>query len=410
MAGKRKDSKGRLLRRGERQREDGTYEFRYQKNGGKRKSVYSSSLEALRKLEDKITMDRIDGIRFNADTVTLDDVYGVWCRTKKGVKDNTFQNYKYMYTQFISPEIGKCKICKLKKSDVRQFYNRMVDGGGLKLATAESMHTILHQVLQLAVDDNYIRTNPATGALKELKASHQYDSEKRIALTVDQQKLLLSYLDKSEEYRHWKPIIEIFLGTGLRVGELTGLRWEDVDFENGVIDVNHTLVFYNKDHKQRYAINTPKTQSSRRKVPMLDSVRNAFLQIKKEQDEKGLYCTTVVDGYQDFIFCNRFGEVLNLGVLNKACWRIMRDCNDEIWDNHEGDDMPLLLPRFSCHTFRHTFTTRMCESGMNIKVIQGVLGHTDISTTMNIYVDITKELEQTAMGDLSRYLEEKKIS
>ena len=73
MAGKRKDSKGRLLRRGERQREDGTYEFRYQKNGGKRKSVYSSSLEALRKLEDQITMDRIDGIRFNADTVTLDD-------------------------------------------------------------------------------------------------------------------------------------------------------------------------------------------------------------------------------------------------------------------------------------------------------------------------------------------------
>ena len=87
----------------------------------------------------------------------------------------------------------------------------------------------------------------------------------------------------------------------------------------------------------------------------------------------------------------------------------MRDCNDEILENHNGDDMPVLIPKFSCHTFRHTFTTRMCESGMNVKVIQNMLGHSDISTTMNIYADVTKELETIALDDLSKYLAEKDI-
>ena len=138
--------------------------------------------------------------------------------------------------------------------------------------------------------------------------------------------------------------------------------------------------------------------------------REAFLEEKRNQESKGLYCTSIIDGYQDFIFCNRFGEVLNLGVINKALRRIVRDCNEQVLDNHEGDDMPLLLPRFSCHTFRHTFTTRMCESGMNVKVVQDVLGHSDIRTTLDVYTHITKELQDMAMDDLSRYLEEKKIS
>ena len=288
--------------------------------------------------------------------------------------------------------------------------NRVIEIDGVKLSTADNIQTILHQVLQMAVDDNYIRINPSDNALKELKLSHNYDSDKRMALTVEQQRLLMSYLDKNEMFRHWRPIITVMLGTGMRAGEVTGLRWKDVDLENGTIDVNHTLVFYNKNHKQTYAINTPKTPSSIRTIPMLDSVKEAFLEEKRNQEESGLYCKSIIDGYQDFVFCNRFGEVLNLGVINKALRRIMVDCNEKVWEKHEGDEMPLLLPRISCHSFRHTYATRLCESGMNIKVIQGLLGHSDISTTMNIYVDVTKELRDMAMDDLAKYLEEKRIS
>jgi len=409
MAGKRKDNKGRRLRTGERQRPDGIYEFR-QHSGGKRRSVYAPTLEELRKLEDKLAADRHDGLRIGSTAVTLNDIYSIWCEAKRGLKDNTFQNYKYLYTQFVSPYIGMLKINKIRRSDIKRFYNMMLEEHGLKLSTVDSIHTVLHQVLQLAVDDNYIRQNPASGAMKELKLSHQYDSEKRKALTVDEQRLLMSFLDKSDQYRHWKPLITVMLGTGLRAGEVTGLRWKDIDLEQGTINVNHTLVFYNRDHRQILAINSTKTPTSKRIIPMIDSVREAFLEEKRNQEEKGVFCTSVIDGYSDFIFCNRFGEVLNLGVINKALRRIMRDCNEEVWEKHDSDEMPVLLPRFSCHTFRHTFTTRMCESGMNIKVIQGILGHADISTTMNIYVHITKELEQVAIDDFTKYLREKMIS
>ena len=123
---------------------------------------------------------------------------------------------------------------------------------------------------------------------------------------------------------------------------------------------------------------------------MMDFVKEAFEKERAYQEEAEIHCTVTVDGYTDFIFVNRFGECQHQGTLNKAIRRIIRDCNDEVLAKNPNSTV--LLPRFSCHTLRHTFTTRMCEAGVNIKVIQDALGHSDISTTLNIYADVTKEL------------------
>jgi site-specific recombinase XerD len=101
-----------------------------------------------------------------------------------------------------------------------------------------------------------------------------------------------------------------------------------------------------------------------------------------------------VDGYDDFIFVNKDGRVQHQGTLNKAIKRIMRDCNCGILEKEGVDSNPVLLPNFSCHNLRHTFATRLCESGINLKVIQDILGHSDVSTTMNIYVDVTNDLKR----------------
>lgn len=270
---------------------------------------------------------------------------------------------------------------------------------------------MLHQVLDLAVEDEYLRNNPSDNALKELKQSHNFDVEKRKALTVQEQNAFTSFLGNSRQYNHWNPIFTVMLGTGLRVGEVTGLRWEDLDFENGTISVNHTLVYYNHSKNGCYfSVNTPKTKAGRRTVPMLDHVREAFLQEKKNQEEQGISCQVRVDGYTDFVFINRFGNVQHQGTLNKALRRIMRDCNQEILEKADGKKDVVLLPRFSCHTLRHTFTTRLCESGINIKVIQDVLGHADISTTMNIYADVTRDLKEREFGVLNEYLQKQEIA
>ena len=139
-----------------------------------------------------------------------------------------------------------------------------------------------------------------------------------------------------------------------------------------------------------------------REIPMTEGVKQAFLMEREFQSQAEISSKSRVDGYDDFIFVNRYGDIQNQGNLNKALRRMMRDCNDEILEKYGADSDPVLLPQFSCHILRHTFATRLCESGANLKFIQSILGHADVSTTMNIYVDVTdalKKKEITAFDD-----------
>ena len=409
MAGKgqkRKDKDRIVLKAGESQRPNGTYDYRWMGKDGKRHAVYAKTLEELREKEAAIEKDNLDGIKAESRYVTVNEMFDLWCQLKRGLKNNTFENYKYMYNTFVRPNFGKQRITALKKSDVKRFYNHLADERGLQASTIDSVHTVLHQVLDMAVDDEYIRSNPSDGVLKELKQSHIFKTEKRRGLTRPEQELLLSFLQNHPIYNHWYPIFAVMVGTGLRVGELAGLRWCDIDLEEGVIDINHTLVYY--DHRDEnsktgcyFNVHTPKTEAGKRQVPMLEFVKEAFLMEREYQQLVGLECKVTIDGYTDFIFLNRDGGTFYQGSLNKTIRRIIRDCNDEVLQ--KGEENPVLLPHFSCHSLRHTFTTRMCEAGVNIKVMQDTLGHADISTTLNIYADVTKELKKEEFDGLDAF-------
>ena len=400
---KRKDSNRVVLQKGESQRKDGSYDFRWTTPDGKRHSIYAPTLEELRQRESEIKLDQLEGIKAEAQQLTVNDLFKMWIELKRGLKDNTFQNYQYMYRMFVLPSFGKLKIRNIVKSDVKRFYNTLVDERGLQASTVDSVHTVLHQLFNLAVDDNYIRGNPTDNVLRELKKSHVFQTEKRRALTKPEQDLFLDYLRRTPEYTHWYPVFAVMLGTGLRVGEAVGLRWCDIDLDDGIIDVNHTLVYYKHAINGCYFnIHTPKTPSSIRQVPMLGFVKAAFLEERQNQAETGQKCTVSIDGYTDFIFINRNGATQHQGTLNKAIRRIVRDCNDAQLLSNEED--PLLLPHFSCHSLRHSFATRMCEAGVNVKVIQDTLGHADISTTMNIYADATRDLKDREFQGLDKFM------
>lgn len=411
MAERRKDSKGRVLKEGESQRQQGGYQFRWRTSNGERKYVYASTLDQLREKESVIQRDKSDGIRTDVQKVTVNDIYDMWVLLKKGLKENTFQNYKYMYEQFVRPDFGTTRLSKLRKSDVRRFYNLLVDDRCLKISTVDGIHTVLHQVLDLAAEDDYLRKNPSDNALKELKKVRNLHTDKRKALTVGEQNLFMDFLKSSQMYSHWYPVFALMLGSGLRVGEATGLRWEDIDFDENTISVNHTLVYFNHAGKGcDFAINTPKTRAGNRAVPMIESVQQALVLEKEFQQMNGIKSEAVVDGYHNFVFVNRFGGVHHQGTLNKAIRRIIRDCNQEVIDKANGEEDVDLLPKFSCHTLRHTFTTRLCESGINIKVIQEALGHSDISTTLDIYADVTKDLKEKEFNDFEDFLSKKNVN
>ena len=265
----------------------------------------------------------------------------------------------YALTQmgFVRNQIGSQFIMSIKKTDIKRYYNSLVDERHLKPATIDSIHTVLHQVFEMAVDDDYIRSNPTDNVLRELKKSHCFKTEKRRALTKPEQELFLNYLKNTPEAQYWYPIFAVMVGTGLRVGELTGLRWCDIDLEESIIDVNHTLVYY--DHRTEgskkgcyFNVNTTKTPAGIRQVPMLEFVKEAFLMEKERQELLGLHCEATVDGYTDFIFVNRFGQPQHQATLNKAIRRIIRNCNDKQF--LESENPEVLLPHFSCHSLRHS--------------------------------------------------------
>ena len=205
MATKRKDSNRIVLKKGEYQRTNGTYAFRWTDENGKRHEVYAKDLDDLRAKESEIEIDTTEGLKAEARYTIINEMFDLWEELKRGLKDNTFENYKYMYNTFVRPSFGKKRVTTLKKSDVKKFYNYLADERCLQFSTIDSIHTVLHQVLNVAVDDKYIRSNPADAVLKELKKSHVFKTEKKRGLTVPEEQLFLNFLRNNPTYSHWYP-------------------------------------------------------------------------------------------------------------------------------------------------------------------------------------------------------------
>lgn len=407
----RKDSKNRVLKNGEGIKNRGgsdTYYYRWTDEAGKRHCIYNVDLKELREREKEILKDVNDGIKHSA-LLSINDMYKMWVQIKRGLKDNTFQNYQYMYRTFVEPTFGLNKLNMVTKADVRKFYIQLVEIRNLKVRTVDCIHTVLYQVFELATEEGYLRNNLASNAMLELKKTKNTDEEKRMALTKEEQTLFEKSLNENRN-QYLKPIYLTMLDTGLRVGEATGLRWCDIDFKKKEINVNHTLVYYDQAKANKrcsYAINTPKTKNSVRTVPMTNRLYSALRELKVYQDENQLVGTTTVDGYCDFAFFNRFGTVYNQAVLNKTLRRIQRDVNLKQIEKSKKESLDdvTLLPRFSCHILRHTAATRLCESGVNTRFLMEMLGHSDIRTTMNIYVDVTKEFKTSEISKFEEYMD-----
>ena len=403
-----KERSSNKLQKGESRRSNGTFCFRWSDELGKRRAIYAPTLAELRIKEDEVLRRKLDGLR-TITNMTINDLYELWCDTKVAIKDNTLQNYKYMYNTYVRSEFGRIKVMQLRKFDVKKFYNNLIDYDNLRVNTIGTIQNVLHQVLQMAVDDGYIRNNPFHNALKELTLARGTNVPRSKALTKAEQERVLSYTRNHPEYFRWYPILAVLLNTGMRIGECTGLRWRDIDLEKGIIDINHTLVYYShgtnnapSGKKCAYEINSTKTPSSVRTIPMMDVVREAFILQKENMEKLGFECKASIAGYTDFIFLNRFGDPLNNSTVNKALRRIVRDCNDEAF--LESNDPDIIIPMFSCHSMRHTFATRMVEEGVNLKVVQATLGHADATTTLNIYAKCTEDLKKKEFNLLSQKL------
>lgn len=360
-------------------------------------------MEGLRDKEEKIKRDLADGIRAVESNVTVNDVFALWKKNKIGIKEHTLVNYGYMYNRFVSDTIGKMKIKDVRKSDIRGFYNDILRNDKMAINTLDTINNVLHQVFATAVDDEYIRANPVDGVYTSIKAAYHYERPKRRALTLQQEKAFLTYIKNTPKYRHWLPIFVFLLGTGCRISEAVGLCWRNINFEKGIISICHNLVYHQHDAGKCYfTLTTTKTKAGTRTLPLINEVQNALLQEREHQNELGLTCQYKIDDLDDFVFLNRFGLPQNPQTVNKAIARIVRDYNVQELARAEKEKCEAqLLPSFSCHSLRHTYCTRLCEVETNIKLIQDLMGHSDVQTTMNIYAEVTQQTKAEAGVRLS---------
>lgn len=409
MASSRKDPKGRALWKGESYRKkQEMYVYSYTTAEGKRKCLYSKDLKSLREKEQKAlknTFDGIDGYLNGNATVTY--VYEKYIATRDDLRDSTCSNYKFHYDKHVRDGFGRRKIGSVVHSDVVAFYLELFREKNLSVYTVHTINNLLSMVFDMAVRDSIIRYNPVKGAISEGRRKANAKGGARCALTLDQQRAFMGCLDLPEN-AFWSPVLTVLLGTGLRVGELIGLRWDDVDFDNEFIDVNHEIVTYSHYENGKVTrakrIDKPKTEKGNRKIPMMSEVKDALIEMEKRDRVTGISKKLVFDGMTNFIFASQKGSILDPKSLNGAIHRMTLKYNHQEELNARREDRePAYLPHFTCHGLRHTFCTRLCEVETNLKSIQTIMGHSDIQTTLNIYADVMESTKKESLNKLSDY-------
>lgn len=411
MADKRRDSRGRLLRTGEIQKSDGRYEYRYRDSNGKSRSVYSWRLvesdvvpkgkkacTPLRDTEATISNDVTDGIDvWRSKTTTLKDYFEKYIDSKVSIRESTKQTYKYTFKHFVTDSLKNKKIGDIKRGDVRLMYTHLMNESGISRGTMISINSLLHQLFESAVLDNVIRINPTKRVLVEIDSGRTKDKRVR-SLTKLHQKKFMDYCRSTKKFSKYVPVFTVMMWTGCRIGEVSALRWDDCDFDNDIIHIRHTAsVIRCDDNTIKMVISDPKTSNGRRDIPMLPVVKEALMLVMQEYDKDAgskCYCC----GLNNFVFMTQQKMPMHPETVRAAIRKIVNSYNrDEKRASDKNKVEPDYIPMFTPHSLRHTFCSRMIESDSNIKVVQKIMGHANVQTTLDIYTEVTMDKEVCEM-------------
>ena len=379
MAERRKDSKNRVLRNGESQRKDGAYMYRYTDVRGKRVCVYARTLEDLRVKEQTIQKELNDGIDYAAGEIIVLDLLKRYIATKTGVRYNTKVGYQFVLNLVSKESFGCLKIRDIKPSDAKQWFIKLYQDGR-RYSTITSVRGVLRPAFEMAVEDDIIRRNPFSFQITDVVPN---DSKTRQAISGEVKERFLTFIRESRHYsQHYDEII-ILLGTGMRVSELYGLTRADLDFEARRIKVERQLT---RTRHCEYYVEKPKTASGERYIPMTDEVYRAFQNAVQRRKQPKV--ELLIDGHTGFLFLDKDGKPKVAMHLEHVMKRIVDRYNDA----HE-DKLPSITP----HILRHTFCTEMANSGIDLKSLQYLMGHSDAGVTLNVYTHASYEAAENAM-------------
>ena len=384
MSEKRRDNRNRILREGEYQRTDGRYRYRYIDEDGKEKNVYSWRLDkndptprgkkrelSLREKEKQIQADLFDHIVTRGGNYTVVELVEKYTSLKTGVGHNTKAGYKTVINILKKEAFGKQRIDKIRLSDAKAWLIKLQQVDGRGYSSIHSIRGVLRPAFQLAVDDDLIRKNPFGF---ELASGIVNDSVTREAITRKQERDLLKFIKEDKHFCRYYDAIYILLNTGLRISEFCGLTISDLEFDQKRIKVDHQL---QRTSQMQYVIQAPKTESGIRYVPMSEEVVACFRRILANRVAPKI--EPMVDGYAGFLFLDKNDKPMVALHWEKYLEHIIEKYN-KIYR--------IQMPKVTPHVCRHTFCSNMAKSGMNPKTLQYIMGHSDISVTLNVYTHV----------------------
>lgn len=369
---RRKDNKGRVLQKGESQRSDLTYMFRYNDLDGNRKCIYAKTLDELRKKEKEINKDLDLGIYSN--DFTLNKLFERYLAQNPNIKDRTRHKYKTEYDRWVGDKwIGKKRIGNIVKSDVALFYRELKEEG-FSNGTIKCVHKYISGAMNMAYEDDLIRRNYAYRCVEPYKKT-----ESRCGLTKKQTDDFLTTAENLSGGKNYLLAFKLMFLTGMRVGEVTGLTWADINLKERYIDVNHQFIRGDEKSRTAYHIGETKTEAGTRKVPISDDLYELLKDLKAETYFDAYKFKAEVDGYSGFVIHTRTGLPVLSERLNEYAKRVVKAYNAV------NDDK---LPNVTCHTCRHTFCSRLAEMNINPHALQKIVGHGSYETTARVYISV----------------------
>ena len=401
MSEVRRDNKGRKLFNGESQRKDGKYEYKYQDAWGKRKTVYSWKLTPADRVpagkRDDISLrEKIKQIQKNLNSnitpdggnFTVLELVEKYISQKTGVRHNTRSNYNFVVNVIKKEDFGQKRIDKIKVSDAKEWLIKMQQIDGRGYSSIHTIRGVVRPAFQMAVDDDLLVKNPFEFQLNTVVVN---DSVTREAITRQQERDFLEFVKNDQHFCKYYDGIYILFKTGLRISEFVGLTKKNLDFENNRIIVDHQL---QRTRDMKYIIEDTKTESGERMVPMTPEVKEAFQRILANR--KNPKVEPMVDGYSGFLFLDKNGRPM-VALHWEKYFQHIREKYNKIYR--------VQMPKVTPHVCRHTFCSNMAKSGMNPKTLQYIMGHSDISVTLNVYThlnyDDAEEEMQKVVGTAS---------
>lgn len=368
-----KDLKGKELGVGLSQLKNKKYRARFvATNGQRRELCFEKLAEAKKWLAQAKYEDQHSQLKASS-RMTVNTWFEFWIEEIKGntVRRNTKRNYSERYMHNIKDELGDMIISEVKPMHCQRVLNLMDEE--YKGSTMEQCRITMYNIFADALENKIILTNPVT---KSVKCPKKVESKIRF-LTKEEHIKFLEVAKNSSNYYQYALILQ----TGLRAGELTGLKWSDIDFEKRTLSVNRSMEF--RYSEQKFLTGEPKSKSGYRTIPL---TQEAYDILKAKEHERSLEKVRDIR-FKDIVFINRKGTPTKNSAYDSTLYKLAKQAGIE---------------KLSMHSLRHTFATRAIEAGMRPKTLQKLLGHSNIGITMNLYVHVSEDEKEKEMQKLEK--------